>query len=329
MSHSSKRVIYAAAIANFMIAVFKFVGAALTGSSAMFSEGVHSLVDTGNQGLLLLGLKKSNKPPDKKHPFGYGREMYFWSFVVAIAIFGLGAGVALWEGAHKILEPTPLSADTFSVFGFDVGFQYIVLAILFGAMLVEGRSWWIAYQEFKQDAGDNGFIQSIRDAKDPVVAVVLVEDTAAVIGLLIAFVGISCAYYFHNPLIDAYATVGIGFVLAVVSVFLAAECKSLLIGEAASQDVIDGVDAIATQFSSVEFTNEIITYHVGPQDIVVCMSLDFGAVSADEVEATVSAIEEQAKAEFEDISRIFIEAQRHSSHAADAKAEALEFSQRM
>jgi len=328
MSHSSKRVIYAAALANFVIAVFKFIGAALTGSSAMFSEGIHSLVDTGNQGLLLLGIKMSNKPPDKQHPFGYGREMYFWSFVVAIAIFGLGAGVALYEGIHKILQPVALSRDTFSAFGLTIGFQYVVLLILLGAMLVEGKSWLVAYKEFKKESGDLGFLAAIQDAKDPVVVVVLVEDTAAIVGLLIAFVGISCAYIFDNPLIDAWATIGIGTVLAVVSGFLAIECKSLLIGESASEDLTNGVERIAVELDIVEHVNEIITYHVGPQDVVVCMSLDFCKTSADEVEAAVSDIEKRVKEEYADISRVFIEAQSRQSHEIDAVAEAKEFRER-
>jgi len=328
MSHSSKRVIYAAAVANFVIAIFKFIGAALTGSSAMFSEGIHSLVDTGNQGLLLLGMKMSNKPPDKQHPFGYGREMYFWSFVVAIAIFGLGSGVALYEGGHKIFHPGTLSRDTFEMFGFEIGFQYIVLAILFGAMIVEGKSWWIAYQEFKEDAGEKGIFKGIRDAKDPVVAVVLVEDTAAMIGLFVAFVGVSCSYIYDNPLIDAWATVGIGLVLAVVSAFLAIECKSLLIGEAASEELIDGVTQIASALNEVKHVNEVITYHVGPQDVVVCMSLDFSNISADDVEAAVSLIEKQAKEKFSDITRMFVEAQNRTAHERDAVTEAQDFQDR-
>jgi len=324
MSHGSKKVIYAAAAANFAIAVSKFFGAWLTGSSAMFSEGIHSMIDTGNQGLLLIGMKKASKPADKKHPFGYGKEMYFWSFVVAILIFAGGSGMALYEGITHIIHPAVLNYNSFNLLGISIGFQYIVLVILFAGMLFEGKSWLIAYQEFRSE-NPNKFWKGIVDAKNPTVVVILIEDTAAMAGLIVAFVGVGLAYYFNNPLLDALATVGIGIILAIVSAFLAVECKSLLIGEAASDEVVDGITEIASEIPGVNYINEIVTNHVGPDDVIVCMSLDFADhVTSNQIEAVVSQVEKEIKGKFEQVSRVYIEAQNYRSHRRDAELEAEE-----
>lgn len=324
-SHASKKVIYYAAAANFGIAVAKFFGAWLTGSSAMLSEGIHSMVDTGNQGLLLLGLKKASKPADDTHPSGYGREMYFYSFIVAILIFGAGAGVSFYEGIIHLFHPAELSYDSVAILGFDIGYQYIVLGILFLGMLLEGKSWLVALQEFRETLDGKTFWRGLVDAKDPTIVVILVEDTAAMLGLFVAFVGVSLAYYYNNPMIDALATVLIGVILAAVSTFLALECKSLLIGEAADPKVQKSIVDIINGFPGIIKTNEIITEHIGPREVRVLISLDFGDnVKSTQLEAVVSGLENKIKDAHHEVTRVFVEAQNWRSHERDAKEEAVE-----
>ena len=177
----SKKVIYAALAGNGLIAITKFFAASVTGSSAMLSEAIHSVVDTGNQGLLLYGIKRSKRPPDAAHPFGYGSEIYFWSFVVAILIFGLGAGISFYEGMQKLMNPHPIS---------DPYINYIVLAL---AMVFEAGSWWIAYKEFGKVRGNFGLFEAVRRSKDPTIFTVLFEDTAAMLGLFAALIGIAAS----------------------------------------------------------------------------------------------------------------------------------------
>ena len=204
-SSSSKKVIFAALAGNFAISVTKFGAGFFTGSSAMLTEGVHSLVDTGNQLLLLYGLRRSKLPADEQHPFGYGKELYFWTFLVAILIFGLGAGISIYEGVHKALDPHPVT---------NAHINYIVLSI---SIVFEAIVWRIAFLEFRKSAGNRGLWKAVIGSKDPTVFTVLFEDTAAMAGLLIAFTGILCAQIFDMPVLDAYASIGIGLVLAVTA----------------------------------------------------------------------------------------------------------------
>ena len=223
--HERPIVVYAAIAANFGIAIAKFVAAALTGSSAMISEGIHSLVDTGNQGLLLLGLRQSRRPPDVEHPFGYGKELYFWSLIVAIVIFGVGGGVSIYEGITHILDPSPLE---------DPLVNYIVLGLAF---VLEGASWVVALREVSsQTTPDEGLVTTIRTAKDPSVITVLLEDSAALVGLMIAAVGIYLSHALEDPRIDGMASLAIGGVLVLVALFLAAEARGLLVGERADPE---------------------------------------------------------------------------------------------
>ena len=300
---ASKNVIFAALAGNALIAVTKFAAAAFTGSSAMFSEAIHSVVDTGNQGLLLLGIRRAARPADAAHPFGYGAEIYFWAFVVAILIFGVGAGFSIYEGVNKLLNPHPVT---------DIYVNYIVLG---AAILFEGFSWWVAFREFRRSKGALGLLEAVRRSKDPTVFTVLFEDTAAMLGLVIALVGIALGHFTGMAVFDALASVAIGLVLAATAAFLAYECKGLLIGEAASPEVVAGIEAIVADSAGIERMNEIRTVHFGPSDALVALSLDFvDTLSAGDVEETVSAMERRIKDSFPDVSRVFIEAQSWSSH---------------
>jgi len=298
MKHSSRRVVFAALAGNLLIALTKFIAAASTGSSAMLSEGVHSCVDTGNQFLLLYGLKRAQRPPDQAFPFGYGKEIYFWSFVVAILIFSAGAGVSLYEGVrrlHSHVEPTSPQLN------------FIVLAI---ALAIECGSWLVAWREFSKDRSGRGFWESIRRGKDPSVFVVLFEDSAAVLGLLVAFGGVALTALTGNPVYDAIASILIGVILGATAMLLAYETKGLLIGESANQEVIEGIREIIGQFAEVEHLNEVLTMHMGPNYILAVLSVDFqdDATTAG-IEGAVARIDRSIKARFPRVQRVFVEAE--------------------
>ena len=307
-SGGSKRAIYAALAGNSLIAITKFAASAYTGSSAMFSEAVHSLVDTGNQGLLLHGLKRSKRPADRDHPFGYGMEEYFWAFVVAILIFGLGAGISFYEGVRRVMEPHELG---------DPFVNYIVLGL---AILFEGASWFVALQEFRKGKGKRGWMAEIRHSKDPTKFTVLFEDSAAMLGLVVAMIGIALAQYLHMPVLDGAASIVIGVILAATAGLLAYECKGLLIGEAASPGVVTSIRKTVSAREGVEAVNEVLTMHLGPEDILANLSLDFAdGLSAEQVEATISGLEQAIKAEHPQVKRIFIEAQSAEAHHRAAR----------
>ena len=314
--HGSKKVIFAALAGNSLIAITKFAAAFYTGSSAMLSEGIHSLVDTGNQGLLLYGIKRASRPADEQHPFGYGPELYFWAFVVAILIFAVGSGVSIYEGVHKIQDPHAVSNPIIN---------YGVLA---AAMVFEGVAWWIAYKEFNTSRGKRGMIEAIRLSKDPTVFTVLFEDTAAMLGLFVAFAGILAAQLTGELWLDGAASIVIGLILAGTAIALAIETKSLLIGEAASPEMIKGIrEVIAEQGNLITSTNELRTLHNGPDDILLAISLDFrDDIHAGKVEEIVYALERAIKDRFPSVRRVFIEAQsvyRHAQIIGDEAASVL------
>lgn len=318
-SASSKKVIYAALIANSAIAVAKFGAAALTGSSAMLSEAFHSVVDTGNQGLLLYGGKKALRPADARHPFGYGMELYFWTFLVAILIFAGGAGLSIYEGVSKVQHPHQISKEmiSFEFLGIAISFGHVVVnyIVLGMAMVFEIAAWVIAYKEFRKTNFGKGLISAIRQSKDPTVFTVLFEDTAAVLGLMIAFFGIYLADKLDMPVLDGIASIGIGIVLAITAMLLAYECKGLLIGEGASLQVIEGIGDIVAGDSRIKQTNELLTLHLGPTEVLLNLSLDFiDEIDANGVEAAISELEGQIKGAFPEISRVFIEAQSVAGH---------------
>ncbi len=298
MASGSTRVAIAALIGNSAIAVTKFVAATITGSSAMFAEGVHSVVDTGNQALLLLGLKRASRPADAQHPFGYGKEIYFWAFVVAILLFALGAGISFYEGIDKIADPHPMSSAIWN---------YAVLGL---AMVFEAGAWWVAYKEFNKTRGDLSMLRAVRQSKDPALFTVLFEDTAAMLGLVAALIGVYCADQLGILWADGAATLAIAFILAGAAIFLAIETKGLLIGEAAIGSLVEDVIGLAADQSFVKGINECRTMHFGPQDVLLNLSVDArdGLPSA-QIEAGVSRLETAIKKRHPEVARIFIEIQ--------------------
>lgn len=257
---SSKIAIYSALFANLAIACIKFVAAIITGSSAMISEGIHSVVDTGNEVLLLLGLHRSKKPPDAQRPFGYGKELYFWSFVVSILIFAVGAGISFYEGIMHVMHPSMLS---------KLLWNYIVLG---AALLFDGTSFIIALKNFNQQRGDQAFWAAVKRSKDPASFVVLLEDAADVLGLLVAFAGVWLGHYFQNPYFDGIASILIGCILTGISVVLARESHSLLMGESASSAVLKEVVQLASNEPEVITVGPPLSMYLGPEEIVLVLN---------------------------------------------------------
>ncbi|MDQ6647773.1 MAG: cation diffusion facilitator family transporter [Pseudomonadota bacterium] len=294
----SRKVVYAALIGNLAVASAKFVAAAISGSSAMLSEGVHSLVDTTNEGLLLYGLHRAGKEPDRSHPFGYGRELYFWSFVVALLVLAVGAGISLYEGVTHILKPEA------------AGHLVTNLVVLGVAMLFEGTTWVISLREFRRQKGAMGYFEAFRKSKDPATFTVLLEDSAALAGLLIALVGLLAAHWLQMPVLDGIASVGIGLVLAVDAILLARETKGLLIGEPAAPELGDAVLAIAAADRDVRHANGILTVQMGPRQVVVALSLEFeDARTVPEIEDCIDRIERQAKGAHAEVTALFFKPQ--------------------
>ncbi len=303
MASGSKKVIYAALAGNGLIAITKFFAASVTGSSAMLSEGIHSLVDTGNQGLLLYGLKRASRPADKKHPFGYGAELYFWAFVVALLIFAVGAGLSIYEGIQKVLHPHPVSDPT------------INFVVLGAALVFEGWAWWVALKEFRSTKGKRGWMQAVSDSKDPTVFTVLFEDSAAMLGLIVAGIGIAISYYMNIPWMDGAASIIIGIILAGTAMLLAYETKGLLIGESASIETEEELAQMVTSHPAVTIVNEIRTLHRGPNDVLLALSLDFeNSMVVGQLEVVIADLESQIRERFPLIKRIFIEAQSYKDH---------------
>lgn len=298
MASSSKKVIYAALVGNGLIAVTKFIAATLTGSSAMLSEGVHSLVDTGNQILLLLGLRRAKRPADEKFPFGHGKEIYFWSFIVAILIFAVGAGISIYEGIHSLLDPHPVESPMIN---------YIVLSL---AMVFEGGAWYFAWKEFNNIKGNLGYFEAVRTGKDPTTFVVLFEDSAAMLGLFIAFIGILLGQWTGIHAYDGIASILIGIILGLTAVWLAYETKGLLIGESANIDIIRGIRSLANSYEEITTVNETLTMHMGPNFILVNLSVDFkNDIDAQTVERRIAQLTGEIKNRFPRVKRIFIEAE--------------------
>jgi cation diffusion facilitator family transporter len=298
MAGSSKKVIYAALAGNTLISVTKFVAAAITGSSAMFSEGIHSLVDTGNQVLLLHGIRRARRPPSNRFPFGHGKEIYFWSFAVAILIFAVGSGVSLYEGIIHTLHPEPIDNPLVN---------YIVLSL---ALIFEGFAWFFALREFTKTKGKWGYIEAVQRGKDPTMFVVLFEDSAAMLGIIVAFAGVFLVDKFELLVFDGIASIIIGLILGGTAVWLAYETKGLLIGESADKMVVNGIREIILKFEGIDNINEILTMHMGPDFILVNISIDFrDEISAGDLENIIAEIDIQIKESFPAVKRVFVEAE--------------------
>jgi cation diffusion facilitator family transporter len=297
-ANASTKVIIAALIGNTAISITKFFAAFTTGSSAMLSEGIHSLVDTGNQILLLYGLKQAKKPASEDFPFGHGKEIYFWSFVVAILIFAVGSGVSIYEGIHHVIHPGKIENPMVN---------YIVLGL---ALLFEGGAWLFAFKEFGKVKGKRGYIEAVQQGKDPSMFVILFEDSAALLGLLVALLGIWLTQVTGIAVFDGIASILIGLILAGTAIWLAIETKSLLIGERANREIVDSIRQIAESFEEVEKVNELLTMHMGPEYILVNISIRFKRRQLTrEIESVIQELDSAIKAEHEMVKRIFVEAE--------------------
>ena len=309
-SSSSKTVIYAALGGNIAVAATKFAAAGYTGSAAMLSEAIHSTVDSGNQLLLLLGMRRAARPATPQHPFGHGLQLYFWAFVVAVLIFGVGAGVSVLEGIDKIRTPHPVES---------AWVNYLVLGL---ALAFEGVVWVVALRAFRQSKGELGWFEAVRRSKDPTVFTVLFEDTAAMLGLLVALLGIWLSQTLELPVLDGISSLVIGLILAGTAAFLAWECQSLLTGESVDPAVQASIRDIAAAEPGVAGRNEALTMHFGPNDVLVALSLDFeDERTAAEVETAVMNIERRIKAAHPEVMRVFVEAQSREGHGRGGRAE--------
>lgn len=301
-SGSAKKTIYAAMAANFAIAIIKFIAASITGSSAMLSEGIHSVVDTGNELLLLLGLRLSKKPADDGHPFGYGPELYFWTLIVALFIFAIGAGMSIYEGINHLQQPEPLT---------DPFWNYVVLGL---AVIFEGYSWNIALQAFLASKNEDNFWKAIRASKDPIIFTILLEDTAALIGLFIAFLGIFSGHLLNNVYLDGVASIVIGVILTGVATLLASESKGLLIGEGANAETVASIKNITTEDPAVEKVIRVLTLHFGPEEILLNLEIQFTEeLETEELAIAVERLETAIRSQHSEIQNIFIEAKSISA----------------
>lgn len=306
-ARGSKTVTCAAYAANLAIAVTKFVAAAFTGSSAMLSEGVHSFVDTGNGLQLLWGIRQSRKPPDPGHPFGHGRELYFWTLVVAILIFAVGGGISMYEGLNRLRHPEPLQDPTWN---------YAVLGF---AGLFEGATWAVAFYEFRKIKGNLGYWAAIHTSKDPTTFTVLFEDTAALLGLVVAFVGIALGHALDFPMLDGVASVIIGVILASVAILLVYESKGLLIGEGILPQTLASIRELTRSDPAVAHLGRALSQHFGPDEVLLTMEIQFQQnLSAAAVASAIERLDRAIRSHHPEVQHIFLETQ---SLAAPAKSE--------
>lgn len=310
MAEGSKFVVYAALAGNLAIAVVKFGAAIYTGSSSMLTEGIHSLVDTTNQLLLLYGMKRSHQPADAIHPYGYGRELYFWSFVVALMIFAGGAAASIYEGIAHIRDPEPIRSPL------------VNFAVLGASAIFEGSSFYVAVREFNRSRGSGSLWQEVRRSKDPSTFVTMFEDSAALAGIAIAATFIGLAVAFDRPALDGVGSIVIGCLLAVVAALLARESKGLLIGERADPALGAAIRAIAAGQPGVCNVNEVTTLHLAPDQVIINLSLDFDDhLVTGAIEDAVAAIESRARAQYPQVRSVFIRPQSRTATALARLAE--------
>jgi len=297
----SKIAVVAAIVGNLLIAIIKFVAAAITGSSAMISEGIHSIVDTGNGSLVLLGMKRAKQPADESHPFGYGKSLYFWTHIVAISIFGIGGGMSLYEGIshiRNIMQGAGMGDPTAA---------YIVLAI---SLFVEGGTFTVAIRQFQRAKGDMGAWQFIKQTKDPSLYTVVLEDSAALLGLIFAFLGIFFGHMFNNPYLDGAASIAIGLLLMSVAGILASRTQGLLLGEGVNPDQLADIRQRVESDPAVERVGDILTMYMGPQDLIVNMGVCFIAgTTAEQMHAAIRRIEANLRSAYPETNRVYIEAE--------------------
>jgi len=294
--NSSKLVVYGAIGANVAIAISKFVAAFFTGSSAMLSEGIHSLVDSGNGGLILWGLKRSEQPADAQHPFGHSKELYFWTVIVAVLVFSVGGGLSLYKGWEHIQEPAPLTDPTWN---------YWVLGL---AMLFEGIACALAFREFQKTRGKQGFWQALRSSKDPAVFAILLEDLAALVGLVIALAGVFFGHLLQNLYFDGAASMAIGLLLIFMAIFMLRETKGLIVGEGVDAPILTSLNALADADADVARIRNPLTMYLGPTDAVLALDVQFRReLSLPQVEQAVERLQDAVRAQHPEFRRIFIE----------------------
>ena len=302
----SKTAIFAAILGNLAIAIIKFAAAALTGSSAMLSEAIHSIVDTGNGGLMLLGIRNSRKPPDKEHPFGHGRELYFWTLVVGVLIFGVGGGMSTYEGITHVLSPSGIEDPTWN---------YVVLGF---SALFEGTTWYFGWRAFSIDRGSKGVLEAIHTSKDPTSFSVLLEDSAALIGIAIAFVGIFLGRTLNQPYLDGVASILIGLLLCAVAVVMVYESKGLLIGEGVDLKTLEDLRTIIQSDHDVAHLQHLHTVYQGPESVTLVIELRFrDTISAREIRIAVGRLKAAIRARYPEIKRVSFDAESISGHDYD------------
>lgn len=282
----------------------------------MLAEGIHSLVDTGNGGLLLLGIKRSQRPADREHPFGYGKSLYFYTLIVAVLIFGLGGGFSMYEGLMHTLDPGHGGPSTVNIAGITISGLTLNTIVLGSAIVFEALAFRTAWQEFNKQRGDTPLMQAIKEAKDPTTFTVLFEDSAAMAGLVVALVGVHLTSALQMPILDGIASIVIGLILCAVAIFLIWESKNLLIGEAADPDIRKSVENIAKEDPDVDGIGRILTVHMGPNTLVLNMDLEFrDGLTSDDVEAAVDRVEKKIRERHKVVKYIFIEVETLSRHA--------------
>ena len=302
---SSKFAIYGAIAANIAIAASKFVAAAFTGSSAMLSEGIHSLVDSGNGLLILHGIRQAEKPADARHPFGRSKELYFWALIVAILVFSVGGGMSFYEGIEHIKHPAPITDPTWN---------YWVLGL---SLVFEGISCFLAFKAFNADRGDAGFWKTLRRSKDPSVFAILLEDLAALLGLVIALVGVYFGHLLNNPYLDGAASLAIGVLLVLVALFLIYKTKRLLVGTGVDDETADAIEALVRAQPNIDQVGPPLTSYLGPADVILALDVEFAHhLTANEIELTIDKLQDVIRARYPEMKRIFIEAKSLSSRAA-------------
>jgi cation diffusion facilitator family transporter len=304
-SEGSRRAVVFAIAANVAIAVLKFVAAAVTGSAAMLAEGIHSVVDTGDGALLYVGIARARLPPDEQHPFGHGKEVYFWTLVVAVLVFAVGGGMSMYEGITHLVHGQPLAR---------VGWSYAVLA---GSALFEGTSWAVAWRQFARERRGRGVWRALETSKDPTTFSVLLEDSAALIGLLAAFVGVSLGHAFHSSVPDALASLVIGAVLMATAIVLARATLRLLVGESADRELLDGIRQLVCADPAVERVGRVLAVHFGPDDVVAQLQLFFGpSLTAEEVARAIDRLQRELRQRFPMLKSISVEAESFAAAAA-------------
>lgn len=306
---SSKLALYSGMAANLGIAASKFVAAYFTGSSAMLSEGIHSVVDTGNGLLLLYGVNQSQKPADARHPFGRSQELYFWSLIVAVLIFAIGGGMSFYEGIKHIQNPEPLE---------DPFWNYIVLIV---SIVFEGGSAWLAVKALLEAPKNGGFWHELRHSRDPSVFALVLENGAALIGLVLALLGVYFGHVLNNPYLDGAASIAIGVLLMLVAIFLVARTKALLVGVGVDEATLEDLKAIASADPAVNQIRPPLTLYLGPDDAVLALDVDFkDNLAATEIEQAIDRIQDAVRVKHPYFKRIFIEARSLTKGLATSKS---------